>query len=246
MLIAKQKLLDLQENGYCVLEAHLPKDVIEACREAFWPVLLDYLRRHGHEPNRGPYRHFLPMPFEPPCFAPQFFFDPEVLNIVRGAMGERIVADQWGCDVPVRGSEYQKIHVDYQRPLFEETGDLLLPPYMLVVSFALDKITPAHGPIEIAPGTHRMLREAAMRSVERGQSRLFAVAMEIGDVLIRHPWALHRGTPNTTDAPRAMPTVRYVRRWYADDSREVNAIPNVVWQTLTTEQQKMMRFPVKN
>ncbi|HEV3037817.1 MAG TPA: phytanoyl-CoA dioxygenase family protein [Candidatus Angelobacter sp.] len=245
-MATKQKLLELQQNGYCVLRAHLPKGVIEACRDAFWPVLLAYLKQHGDEPNRGPHRHFLPMPFDPPCFAPEFFFDAEVLGIVRGAMDQRVVADQWGCDVPVRGSEYQRVHIDYQRPLFEETADLFLPPYMLVVNFGLDPVTPAHGPIEIAPGTHRMSREAAMRSVECGQIKLCAVPLEIGDVLIRHPWTLHRGTPNTTDLPRAMITVRYVRRWYADGSREVNAIPNAVWQSLTPEQQHVMRFPVKD
>jgi hypothetical protein len=35
-----------------------------------------------------------------------------------------------------------------------------------------------------------------------------------------------------------------VRRWYADYSREVNAIPPAVWQSLTMEQQNMMRFPL--
>jgi Phytanoyl-CoA dioxygenase (PhyH) len=243
-LIANEKISELRENGYCVLRAHLPKGVIEACRAAFWPILLAYLKNHEHQPNRGPYRHFLPMPFDPPCFAPEFFFDPEVLSIVRGAMDPRVVADQWGCDVPVRGSEYQRVHVDYQRPLFEDAPDLSLPPYMLVVSFGLVPITPAHGPIEIAPGTHCMPREAAMRSVECDQSELRAVPLEIGDVLIRHPWALHRGTPNVTDMPRAMATVRYVRRWYADASREVTAIPKTIWQSLTPEQQEVLRFPI--
>jgi hypothetical protein len=70
------------------------------------------------------------------------------------------------------------------------------------------------------------------------------VTLHSGDVLIRHPWALHRGTPNVTDRPRALLTIRYVRRWYVDDSREVNAIPMAVWQSLTTEQQSMMRFPL--
>jgi ectoine hydroxylase-related dioxygenase (phytanoyl-CoA dioxygenase family) len=243
-MIANEKILELHENGYCVLRAHLPKGTIEACREAFWPILLAYLKNHEHQPNRGPYRHFLPMPFEPSCFAPEFFFDADVLRVVRGAMDQRVVADQWGCDVPVRGSEYQSVHVDYQRPLFEEAADLSLPPYILVVSFGLVPITAAHGPIEIAPGTHRMPREAAMRSVESGRSELRAVPLEIGDVLIRYPWTLHRGTPNLTDMPRAMTTVRYVRRWYADASREVNAIPNAIWRSLTAEQQEMMRFPI--
>jgi hypothetical protein len=83
-----------------------------------------------------------------------------------------------------------------------------------------------------------------MRAVDCGQIKLVSVTLEIGDVLIRHPWALHRGTPNTTEVPRAMATVRYVRRWYADASREVNAIPNAVWQSLTAEQQEVMRFPI--
>lgn len=245
-MLANERILELQEKGYCVLRAHLPKAMIEASREAFWPILLAYLKEHQQQPNRGPYRYFLPMPFDPACFFRDFFFDAEILRVVRGAMDQRVVADQWGCDVSLRGSEYQGLHVDYRRPLFEESADLLLPPYMLVVSFGLIPITLANGPIEIAPGTHRMQREVAIRAVESGQSPLCAVPLEIGDVLIRHPWALHRGTPNLTDAPRAMASVRYVRRWYADESREVNPIPNAVWQSLTAEQQEVMRFPVGN
>ncbi len=245
-MITHHKILELHENGYCVLRARLPKSLVDACREAFWPTLLTYLKNHEHQPNRGPHRHFLPMPFEPPCFAPEFFFDPEVLHIVRGAMGRRIVADQWGCDVPLRGSEYQDVHVDYQRPLFEEVSDLALPPHMLVVSFGLVTIAPANGPLEIAPGTHHLPREAAMQVVKCGKTALCAVPLEIGDILIRHPWALHRGTPNATDMPRALVSVRYVRRWYIDESREVNAIPGVIWKSLTQEQQELMRFPIQS
>ncbi len=237
------KTTELQERGFCILRNHLPRPLVDACHEAFWPVLLGYLESHREEPNRGPHRHFMPMPFEPPCFKPEFFFDAGVLSVVRDAMDERVVADQWGCDVPIRGSQDQEAHVDYQRPLFAEIPDLLLPPYMLVVSFGLIQITPAHGPIEIAPGTHRMRREEAVRAVKSGEIEMRPVPLEIGDVLIRHPWALHRGTSNATDTPRALVTIRYVRRWYADNSREINPIPRAVWQSLTPEQQGLMRFP---
>jgi ectoine hydroxylase-related dioxygenase (phytanoyl-CoA dioxygenase family) len=70
------------------------------------------------------------------------------------------------------------------------------------------------------------------------------VPLEIGDVLIRHPWALHRGSPNLTDTPRALLTIRYVRRWYADDSREVCSIPRTVWESLKSEHQCIMRYPI--
>jgi hypothetical protein len=226
--VIKDRIREIQDQGYCMLKAHFARPLIDACREAFWPILLAYLEAHASEPNRGPHRHFLAMPFEPPCFVPEFFFDPEVLSIVRGLMDERVVADQWGCDVPLRGSVLQDAHIDYQRPLFAEVPDLALPPYILVVSFGLVRIAPEHGPIEIALG-----------------ETFQPVPLEVGDVLIRHPWALHRGTPNITDIPRALVSIRYVRRWYADNSREVTSIPRAVWESLTPSQQSMMRFPVK-
>ena len=241
---AGEKLTELSEKGFCVLSRHFPAALIEACRVAFWPVLLDYLK--DHEPNRGPNRHFVPMPFCRPCFAPEFFFDTQVLEVVRWAMGERIAADQWGCDTPVRGSEDQSAHADFQRPLFSEMPNLSLPPYMLLVSFGLIRITQAHGPIEIAAGTHTLPREEALRMVRSGEIEMQPILLELGDVLIRHPWALHRGTPNTTETPRAMVTIRYVRQWYADNSREVNAIPRAVWQSLTPEQRGVMRFPIED
>jgi ectoine hydroxylase-related dioxygenase (phytanoyl-CoA dioxygenase family) len=240
----RNQIAELEDRGYCILKACFSEIALRTCREAFWPTLLTYLEKNCNEPNRGPNRHFLPMPFDPPCFAPEFFFDTEVLAIVRGTMDERIVADQWGCDTPLKGSTNQEFHVDYRRPLFPEVPDLLLPTYMLVVSFGLVDITPADGPIEIAPGTHRLPRVQAVRAVEAARIMPEPITMKVGDVLIRHPWALHRGTANMTDTPRALLTVRYVRRWYAEGSRDVNSIPRAVWHSLTSEQRDLMRFPV--
>jgi ectoine hydroxylase-related dioxygenase (phytanoyl-CoA dioxygenase family) len=172
------------------------------------------------------------------------FFDNGVLSIVHSVMDDRVVADQWGCDVPLSGSQRQEAHVDYQRPLFAEAPDLPLPPYLLIVSFGLNRITLADGPIEIAPGTHRMTKQKAVRAVQSTEIEMQSVPLQVGDVLIRHPWALHRGTPNTTGTPRVLVTIRYVRRWYADNSREINPIPQAVWESLTSAQQGMLRFPV--
>lgn len=242
--MTKESLLELDQNGYCVIRSHFSQSIVNACREAFWPVLLGYLDAHREAASRGPHRHFLPMPFARPCFAPEFFFDDEVLRIVRTAMDERVVADQWGCDAPVRGSAYQFAHADYQGPLFPELPDLTLPTYMLVVSFALVPVTLDNGPVEIASGTHRLPRKEALRAVESSEIPMRPVSLEIGDVLIRHPWALHRGSPNLTDTPRPLVTIRYVRRWYVDDSRDVGSIPRTVWESLTKEQQSLMRFQI--
>ena len=241
----RERISEIQDMGFCVLKAHFAQSAIQSCREAFWPILLDFLEKNRDKPNRGENRHFLAMPFEPPCFAPEFFFDSDLLGILRGAMDDRVVADQWGCDAPVQGSKHQAFHVDYQRPLFPEVPNLSVPIYMLVVSFGLINIATEHGPIEIAPGTHKMPGFEAIRLIENGEIETQAVTLEQGDVLIRHPWALHRGTPNVTDTPRALLSLRYVRRWYADCSRDVNAIPLAVWKSLTPDQQNMMRFPVR-
>jgi hypothetical protein len=237
------KIAELQERGFCVLKSHFAKRTVQRCREAFWPILLDYVEKNRDKPNRGDHRHFLPMPFDRPCFATEFFFDPDILDIVRTVMDKRAVADQWGCDAPLKGSKHQEFHVDYRHPLFAEVPDLPLPVYMLVVSFGLIDISREHGPIEIVPETHRMPRSEALRSVAQSEIEPQPVTLDLGDVLIRYPWALHRGTPNVTDTPRALLTIRYVRRWYADDSRDVNAIPTEVWQALTPEQREIMRFP---
>ena len=241
----EDKNAELQDAGFCVLKAQFGESAIQSCREALWPALLDYVERNRDTPNRGAHRHFLAMPFEPPCFAPEFFFDAGVLSIVRRAMDGRVVADQWVCDVPLQGSKHQEFHVDYQRPLFSEAPDMPLPAYTLVVSFGLTEIALAHGPIEIAPGTHKMPRSQALHRVAEGSIEAQPVTLDLGDVLIRHPWALHRGTPNLTDTPRALLSIRYVRRWYADCSREVNHLPLAVWQSLTAEQQSIMRFPLE-
>src|SRR5262245_28612953 len=200
-MLTLDSIAEIQEKGFCVLKANFPRSLIEACRQAFWPILLEYIRLHHDQPNRGPHRHFLPMPFTSSCFAPECFFDSIVLQIVRGVMDERVVADQYGCEVPIKGSTYQRAHVDYQRPLFPESPELVLPPYMLIVSFGLMEITHIHGPIEIAPGTHRMERNEALRCVQSGEIAMHPVILGLGDVLIRHPWSLHRGTPNITDTP---------------------------------------------
>ncbi len=52
-MIIQEKIAELQLKGFCVLKTHLSIPLIDACREAFWPILLGYLKNHSEEPNRG-------------------------------------------------------------------------------------------------------------------------------------------------------------------------------------------------
>src|SRR4051812_20368741 len=94
------KVEEFQKDGYCILKEQFATSLIDNCRAAFSPIFKTYLDSNEHLPNRGTKRYYLPMPFEPPCFALEFFFDPEILAIVKRLMGDRIIVDQWGCDVP--------------------------------------------------------------------------------------------------------------------------------------------------
>ena len=86
-----------------MLRGHLPSILVDECREGLRPHW-EAFHRDNPQANRGPHRYFLAMPFEAPWFSPRFFIDPEILRIVRSAMDDRVVADQWGCDVPLFGS----------------------------------------------------------------------------------------------------------------------------------------------
>ena len=116
---------------------------------------------------------------------------------------------------------------------------------MLTISFGLVRITAENGALEIVPYTHRMARNESLQQTTSGILAPHTIPLEIGDILLRHPWALHRGMPNNTQTPRPLVTIRYVRRWYADNSREVNPIPAALWRTMTVEQQALMRFPLE-
>jgi len=66
-VLDQQEISELQQKGFCVLRAHLPAPLIDACREAFWPILLDYLERHRDAPNRGRIVTSFPCPSSGPA-----------------------------------------------------------------------------------------------------------------------------------------------------------------------------------
>lgn len=122
----------------------------------------------------------------------------------------------------------------------------MLPPFALVISFGLAPIGLEEGPVEIAPGTHLWPRSRTEAAVEAGEVALEPVPLDVGDVLIRNPWTLHRGTPNRTNTPRFLVSTRFVRSWYSDRRRDVRAIPRALWESLPPGCQHIMRFPVSS
>ena len=198
-------------DGFVTLRGHFDQDRLRAWRSAFQPLFQAHLDREGEKQNRGARRFYVTLPFTKPFADPTIFEDDDILAIVERVAGADAVMCQLATDTPLRGSDYQEIHRDTP-PLFPEIG-FEPPSYQLAVNFPLIDVTPAHGPVEIARGTHRLPRAEGEAMLARGEVTLEPHPMALGDVMIRDVRGLHRGTPNTTDEPRPMVVIGYSRKW---------------------------------
>lgn len=117
---------------------------------------------------------------------------------------------QLGVDIPVQGSDYQEIHRDF-RPLFSD--QVVTPLYSLAVNFPLVEVTAENGPFQMARGTHVLPRDEGLVKLTSGEIPMESFYMMPGDVAIRTPLALHRGSPNRTSQPRPMVVMGYAMHW---------------------------------
>ena len=208
--------------------------------EAFNPIADDYLAEHADEPNRGPFRHFIPLPFTAPLYSPVFFNDDLILEILSGILGKDLLLDQFASDTPYKGSVHQDVHSDLGT-LFSEEPDLVHPPALLAINWPFVDVTPERGPFEVATGTHRMPKDEAIAAIEKGDIPLQPLHMDVGDVLIRDPRCLHRGSPNRSDTPRVVAVVSYMRPWYFRDRSDAHPLPRSVWKGLSERERHLLR-----
>lgn len=204
---------EIREVGYTVLRDHLDRAAVARIAEAFWPVYHAYIDKHRDKSNRGAHRHYIPLPFAAPFYQAALFADPTILAIVRAVLGHDMRITQYASDTPAKGSVHQAIHSDIE-PLFPEQPDLVIPPALICANFSFIDVTPAHGPFEVADGSHLLPRAATIEKISAGDIPLRPLCLNIGDVLIRDPRCLHRGTPNTTDQPRPVAVIGFERFWH--------------------------------
>jgi hypothetical protein len=190
----------LRHDGVVVLPEPLPSDVVAELRGAFEPLLERYAG--GTDPNRGPSRHQMYLPFEPPFSDPALWADPTVLRIVELVLGPDFECTYYGSDTPYPGSDHQPVHQD-GGPLFPEWGTR--PPlYCVAVNVPLVDVDADNGPLEWFPGTEQPEPDAE-------PERFTGPA---GTMLLRDTRVWHRGSPNVGDGPRPMLALLYTRPWY--------------------------------
>jgi ectoine hydroxylase-related dioxygenase (phytanoyl-CoA dioxygenase family) len=231
---------DLNRDGICVLRGLFDPALVERWYEAFMALFERRKNVPGGLAPREEARYYLTLPMVEPFADVNVFANPAVLGVLNRVFAQEYVMVQLGADVPVKGSQYQETHRDY-RPLF--TDDVATPLYALAVNFPLVDVTPDNGPFEMARGTHVLRRDEGLAKVESGEIPMEQFTMKRGDLMIRTPLALHRGTPNNTDTPRPMVVMGYVMHWLHTPQVDLTFARDY-YDALPPETRKMLRCNV--
>lgn len=231
---------DLNRDGLCILRGVFARSLMEEWAEAFARLFAERQNRPGGLAPREQNRYYLTLPWTAPFADRSVFANPAILGVLNRVFPQEYVMVQLGADVPLQGSTYQEIHRDY-RPLF--TDDVVTPLYALAVNFPLVDVTEANGPFQQARGTHLMPRDTALQKVESGEIAMETFPLQMGDVMIRTPLALHRGTPNRTDTPRPMVVMGYVMHWLHTPKVDLT-LPQAYYDSLPAEDQQRLRCEV--
>jgi ectoine hydroxylase-related dioxygenase (phytanoyl-CoA dioxygenase family) len=231
---------ELNRDGICVIRGLFDPKLIDELAWAFDALFRERQQRPGGLAPREQARYYLTFPWVPPFANEEVFANPVILGVLDRVFAQEYVMVQLGADIPVRGSDYQEIHRDY-RPLF--TDDVVTPLYALAVNMPLVEVTEENGPFQMARGTHVLPRDEGLKKVESGEIPIESFTMQPGDVSIRTPLALHRGSPNRTDTPRPMVVMGYVMHWLHTPKVDLT-LPRDYYESLPEATQKLLRCNV--
>ena len=236
---AKAHADEVRRTSATVLRGAFSVDTIDRWNRAFQPLLEAAMAREKDDPNRGPNRYYVTLPFDGLWADPAIVDNDAVMAVVSELVGADGVMCQLATDTPLRGSDYQDLHRDTQL-LFPETG-AESPPYQLAVNFPLVDVTDELGPMEWARGTHMMSKAEGMAKIASGEIPLERAYLNRGDVMIRDVRHIHRGTPNHSLTPRPMVVIGYSRRWLFRP--EVNIrVPRETLDRMPERAKRWLRF----
>ena len=231
---------DLNRDGLCVIPGLLDPALVDEWAGAFDALFRDRQSRPGGLAPREKNRYYVTLPWVPPFANEEVWANPVILGVLDRIFVQEYVMVQLGADVPLQGSEYQDMHRDY-RPLF--TDDFNTPLYALAVNFPLVDVTEENGPFHFARGTHVLPKDEGLRRVEAGEIPIESLQAKRGDVTIRTPLQLHRGTPNVTPTPRPMVVMGYAMHWLHTANVDLT-LPRDYYESLSEDRRKLLRCKV--
>lgn len=231
---------ELKRDGICVIRNLFDRRLIETWLDAFRRLCDERRLIVGGLAAREQGRYYVTLPWTAPFADSSVFAHPMILAVVQKALTGQFQFVQLGADFPILGSDYQEIHRDHA-PLFGE--GTVTPLYALAVNFPLVDVTEQNGPLQIARGTHLIHKQEGLAKIASGEIPLEEVYLNAGDVVIRTPLALHRGTPNRTETARPMIVMGYVASWLRTEHVGLR-IPKAYFDSLPVEVQDMLRCQV--
>ncbi|WP_013334562.1 phytanoyl-CoA dioxygenase family protein [Gloeothece verrucosa] len=232
--------LAIKQDGICVIPNVFNQELIEEWQQAFEKLFQERQKRPGGLAPREKARYYLTLPWIAPFANEEVFANRVVLEILNRVFWQEYVMVQLGCDIPVQGSDYQEIHRDF-RPLFSE--QIFTPAYALAINFPLVEVTPDNGPFQMARGTHLLSRAEGLAKIASGEIPMESFYLKPGDIIVRNPFALHRGSPNLTATPRPMIVMGYVIHWLHTPKVDLT-LSQDYYQSLPAQTQQMLRCQV--
>jgi ectoine hydroxylase-related dioxygenase (phytanoyl-CoA dioxygenase family) len=182
--------------------------------------------------------------------------NPFVCAILNEILGDGFYCNTVSSDTCMAGSEFQTPHRDIG---FYPTGETC----GAIVNVPLVHCGLHNGPLEVWPGGSHLWRRDLFAKYEMkpfGQDvrhpELEAFAERIpsrqlelapGDILLRDPGMLHRGTPNPTLEPRVMLTLGYFRAGYVYKFGDPKYnLDTEIFDGLSAEVQKLVAYRFKS
>lgn len=231
---------DLDRDGICVIRQLFNPEIIKEWAKAFNQLFDQRQKQPGGLAPREQARYYLTLPWVAPFANAEVFANPVILAVLNRIFYQEYCMVQLGADIPTKGSNYQEIHRDF-RPLFSD--QIVTPLYAVAVNFPLVAVTAENGPFQMARGTHLLPREEGLVKVTAGEIPLESFYLEPGDVMLRSPLALHRGSPNQTDHPRPMVVMGYAMHWLHTPKVDLT-VPRDYYESLPKQTQQLLRCEV--
>lgn len=229
----RQAALLLHTRGYVILRGAVPAGLATEVRDRFADILTDCVAsREGegwYQVARQTQAVFWERNFRwrifpklnPPFSNDWIIANPLALQVVRHHLGADIYCKFVSSDTCLKGAVIQSPHRELG------SGDQW-QPRAYVINVPTGPCRLDNGPLEIWYTGSHLWRNEVLRALEFDDevqdgrnpeaeqlASLFPsrrVELELGDVLIRDPGLLHRGTVNHTDEPRSMLTICLFRK----------------------------------
>ena len=252
------KIAEFRINGYAVIEDVLKVETVDRIRAAFLP-LLEHVRtreniiadkewgdlRTGFGRQQNPNRYTLHLPWVPPFAVPEVYENPVILEFLKRYWNrDDFYIKCLHSNNPYPGTEYQPWHRD--TPLPGEIPHVGLDTCpVLGVKFPLVDTSEENGSVEVLPSTQyianpdlqsrydNVLKQGDFPSARR-------LNMKKGSMWIQDPRMLHRGTPNTSTAPRPEIVVCYGLSWI--DIAHQMKVPPQTYDSLSERGRELFKF----